>query len=529
MKHFRSFLLVFALIITFSFLTVPAACAYSMPYYIDVDLSNNIVTVYSDEDDSIVRQMICSSGTYIAPSPTGVYFMPQKYKEMERTEWYRFEDGYGKFGSRIWDKYLFHSYLFDETDEDTIRLDSYAAMGTSASHGCIRLYIEDAKWIAENCMPGTMVDLFHSDKRDPYIKERLYGGTFTTDSGLTYEQYMSMAENEGDMGYSCKGENVAALQRRLIELGLYDGKADGYYSPQMVRTVKALQTLLGMNVTGIADAGLVASAHSDACPVSGISTLSEGMTGEPVSALQSMLISLGLFESMPSGRFDEATVKAVSEFQVMKGYMPDGIATAALQAEILATIETLAQRFGEGNFDLIYEEKLQTYGTVNSQGRLNVRAEDTSVIGSVEPGAKVEVVEFGQERTLITYQNGKQGYVSTPYLTIAEEIVKIPKYERTENTETALPALRLSNFARTHVISYGSVNIGSNLRIRSAADTESDILFLINPGDTCRILSTTEDGWAHVRYGNKTGYAMTKYFNITTTTEITGEFAFSAS
>ena len=45
-------------------LCVPAQAKtkYKMPYYITVDLTNQIVTVYNTADDSIARQMLCSSG-----------------------------------------------------------------------------------------------------------------------------------------------------------------------------------------------------------------------------------------------------------------------------------------------------------------------------------------------------------------------------------------------------------------------------------------------------------------------------------
>ena len=43
-------------------LTMPALAAANQPYTIEVDVVNQIVTVYSASDGSIVRQMICSTG-----------------------------------------------------------------------------------------------------------------------------------------------------------------------------------------------------------------------------------------------------------------------------------------------------------------------------------------------------------------------------------------------------------------------------------------------------------------------------------
>ena len=50
----------------------PACAEYDMPYYIGVDLTNQIVTIYRTEDDVIVRQMLCSSGMNDS-TPTGTF------------------------------------------------------------------------------------------------------------------------------------------------------------------------------------------------------------------------------------------------------------------------------------------------------------------------------------------------------------------------------------------------------------------------------------------------------------------------
>ena len=160
--------------------TIPAGIAsaeYNMPYYVIVDCSNNITTVYSAQDQSIVRQMICSTGTARTPTVQGTFTMPEKWKETDRTEWSPLIEGYGKYASRIKGSYLFHSFMYDEPDESAINWESYAAMGTSASHGCIRLYLDDAKWIMNNCLPGTKVKIYTGEEPDEYIKVRLYEQT----------------------------------------------------------------------------------------------------------------------------------------------------------------------------------------------------------------------------------------------------------------------------------------------------------------------------------------------------------------
>ena len=252
--------------------SLPLVAAAESPYYIRVDLTNNIV----------VRQMICSGGMARYKSPRGTYTMPTQRKKFERSDWYTFEDGYGKFGSRIVGSYLFHSYLFHSKNDEDVDWETYAAMGTDASHGCIRLYIEDAKWIADNCLAGTKVTLYDNDTRYDYLKELLYQQTYTIDSGKTYTEFVCMASNDTELGYYSKGETVTDLQNRMIALGLYAGEADGFYDETMVRAIKAIQTVLGRRPTGVADNELVEILMSDDAPTSTISTLEPGMSGPAV-------------------------------------------------------------------------------------------------------------------------------------------------------------------------------------------------------------------------------------------------------
>lgn len=68
-------------------------------YYIEVDITNQIVTVYQNgnrTNSGIVRQMICSTGASGTPTPTGTYTLPKTSRSSERTLWYRFSNCWGK-------------------------------------------------------------------------------------------------------------------------------------------------------------------------------------------------------------------------------------------------------------------------------------------------------------------------------------------------------------------------------------------------------------------------------------------------
>ena len=118
------------------------AAQASPKYYITVDITNQIVTVYHNGNTSesgIVRQMICSTGRSGTPTPTGTFSLPSKTYAKERTEWYYFPEYncYAKWGTRIYKGILFHSVLYTGAKKGPTSA-SVNALGSQASHGCIR-------------------------------------------------------------------------------------------------------------------------------------------------------------------------------------------------------------------------------------------------------------------------------------------------------------------------------------------------------------------------------------------------------
>ena len=96
-----------------------------------------------------MRNYECSTGIASEPTPTGIF------KVTDRGEWFyseQYEQG-GKYWVQFLGDYLFHSLPYDE-DQDEI-VDN--TLGVPASHGCIRLDTEDAKWIYDNIPNDTTV------------------------------------------------------------------------------------------------------------------------------------------------------------------------------------------------------------------------------------------------------------------------------------------------------------------------------------------------------------------------------------
>ena len=220
-------------------------------YYIDVDIANQIVTAYGygggRTQDNIARQMICSTG-YGTSTPTGTYFMPEKKYESEREEWYWFGkyEIYAKYASRIVNGILFHSVLYPNTHTHATWA-SVNALGFKASHGCVRLRDEDAKWIAENCPPGTCVHIFDDAAVDEDLRQLLLNSSFSADE-LDYADFLS---GMCTLSRGSRFSSVKELQQALIDSGYLDDKADGIFGSRTEAAVMAWQADKGLEQTGI--------------------------------------------------------------------------------------------------------------------------------------------------------------------------------------------------------------------------------------------------------------------------------------
>lgn len=138
------------------------------PYYIRINRKQNCITVYTLDDEGEYtipyKAMICSTGLYNA-TPRGTYQISTKYL------WRELYGGvYGQYATRIHGGVLFHSVPYYSRSKNALCTDKYNKLGQQASMGCVRLTVEDAKWIAENCPQGTMVEIYDDDDPGPLGK-----------------------------------------------------------------------------------------------------------------------------------------------------------------------------------------------------------------------------------------------------------------------------------------------------------------------------------------------------------------------
>ncbi|MDF2504232.1 L,D-transpeptidase [Clostridium sp.] len=122
---------------------------YTNVYKVIVHIGNQTVDVYNNNE--LIKAMVCSTGINSDPTPTGTFVTGNKGTSF-------FSDKYGE-GGYYWTSflgnYLFHSVPFDKSG-NIIPIQA-AKLGQKASHGCVRLSVENARWIYNNIPRNTKV------------------------------------------------------------------------------------------------------------------------------------------------------------------------------------------------------------------------------------------------------------------------------------------------------------------------------------------------------------------------------------
>lgn len=153
-----------------------------------------------------------------------------------------------------------------------------------------------------------------------------------------------------DIKYKDRGAQVAAMQRRLIELGYLHDVADGIYGANTARAVAAFQQAAGLTVNGnLASAAMLALLYgagtatatpaptATPVPTTGVIPgtvitsdgslvylpIRYGDRGEAVRNMQHKLLVLGYTDDMPDGDFGPKTAAALAAFQAAANYPVD--------------------------------------------------------------------------------------------------------------------------------------------------------------------------------------------------------------
>ena len=542
MRFKRVLTFALAIFMAVSCLCTSALAEYDKPYYIDVDLTNQIITVYNTEDNSVAMQCLTSSGTVGHETPQGVYYLPAKDRDDERSEWYNFYalGVYAKWATRIINGYLFHSIPCRRPDLDYVVEKYVDQFGMPASHGCLRMRVEDAEFIAKNCLRGTRVTIYESGELDEDLRSLLYISSYHASEGLGYQEFLGVSDDA--LGRGSTGNEVLDLQYRLTDLGYYGEEPDGVYDTTTISAVKRLQKDMGLAQNGITTDSMLEVIYSDDAPVSnGVVTLTEGKSGPVVKKLQTALQQLGVYTEDLDSIYDLGVTEAIKTFQDLCGYDVDGEATPEIQQCIYYQIAQLEEMFGEGSVpaaEYVTEEILK--GTVDAELKIKIREEmdtESRELTKVSPGDTVLILDYEtDDKWCNVVANGKTGYMYQKYLDpYTEENViiqfsdgsKVYTLGRTMEERLSGADTIAEEFSEYYAseqftssvddtVDYVTVNTGSDdvrLNLRAEGSSEGAILAEVPNGTDLRVLSNDGE-WTRVGYNEEIGYLMNQYLTF---------------
>ena len=151
----------------FSFATPKTAQAANTKYWIKVNKRANVATVYQLKRGKYkpIKAFLVSCGG--SNTPSGTFYTPAKYR------WQTLMGpSYGQYCTRIHGGILFHSVWYYQKDKRTQSTVQFNKLGQTASHGCVRLSVADAKWIYDNCALRTKVTVYSSKNPGPLGKPK---------------------------------------------------------------------------------------------------------------------------------------------------------------------------------------------------------------------------------------------------------------------------------------------------------------------------------------------------------------------
>lgn len=141
---------------------LPPADTYKMV----INEYHQMIIVYKKDDAGEftvpVRYMITTTGSGKLPTPKGEFTMGSKYVRFGLFSSYGV---YGQYWRDITGNIFCHSLIYASRNANSYT-NSYNQLGKRGSHGCVRLFVPDARWVYYNIAPGTSADIIRGDKDD---------------------------------------------------------------------------------------------------------------------------------------------------------------------------------------------------------------------------------------------------------------------------------------------------------------------------------------------------------------------------
>lgn len=236
-------------------------------YFLEVDVNNQVVKVWklnpeTGEYSDLDRAFLCATGTKSNPSPLGTFTLSGR-----RARWCEFPKwggGKAQYWTKINDDIAFHSVLYADNNDMSLKVNSLTGLGKRGSHGCIRLTVADAKWIYDHVEKGMQVLIHEDAAADPELRYAVQPGELdrtkmmprTTPEPPVYPEYDGAEVPEGEvrsLSVGKEGADVYWLQMKLKELGFYSGTVTGQYREGTKKAVQAYQKSRGLKANGTAN------------------------------------------------------------------------------------------------------------------------------------------------------------------------------------------------------------------------------------------------------------------------------------
>ncbi len=177
-------------------------------YLLKVNKQQNVVTVYEKDEEGAytvpVKAFLCSTGS---ATKLGTYHTQVRYR------WrLMIDDVWSQYATRIYGGVLFHSVWYSQKDPSTLSSKEFNKLGTTCSHGCVRLNVRDAKWIYDNCGIGTKVIIYNSKDPGPLGKP----AAIRIPAGSGWDPTDSWSKNNP---WNDKRPSITGTKNKTIEAG----------------------------------------------------------------------------------------------------------------------------------------------------------------------------------------------------------------------------------------------------------------------------------------------------------------------
>ena len=283
------------------------------------------------------------------------------------------------------------------------------------------------------------------------------------DVPITWQGFLSeMSCAAGDAGL-----NVYNLQRRLGEMGYFDGDCTGSYGDLTQRAVAQFQGDNGLEQTGVADAALWELIYSGSANTRRRADVMQlGDTGDRVELIQGRLYALGYLAREADGVFDRATETAVRLFQMAN--------------ELTAT-----GRVGSDTLGLLQSEQARAMGDAAAQERF------TALLAGRDAGVQGRMADIALELVGTEFNVPDDplypGFALVQYVCVAAGLpITAPE--------------ALIRLADDPVEDPEEVAMGNILAFQTAGSDSVSMLLTVGAGEGRIIYTTPEIGWVVMSY-----------------------------